>query len=663
MYRRLVLLATLLILVGLTGCSLFRDAPQAEQGHLDLTTWSWNSDGIITLNGQWSFYWNQLVAPQSFQSLSPASEKFISVPNTWSQDLSNDTLPTGTGYATYRLKIQMPPDSVPLSLRVNTASTAMRVWVNGKPVYEVGKVATSASEAIPGFNPQVVPIPFAPTLDIVVHLSNYHYRKGGLWDTFQLGSHRMVAHHWIRDYVVTFFLIGSFIIIALYHMILYLYRQNDRSPLYFSIFCLLIVIRTLSTELYIIAQFLPWAWVIKTELLSFYLCVPVFAAFTFAIFPRALPNSFVKAVTILTGIFCIIVLVFPPLWSSHTVIPFEVFAISASLYGLYRVVKAPWRQLNGIIIFLLGLSCLLITLVNDSLHANNIIFTFFAAPVGMFFFLFSQSVLLSRRFSQTANALEETNIQLEHKNQLIEETNEELSRLNHEMDAFVYRTSHDLRAPLTSLLGLIGLMRDESPSPENMAYLDLQERSIHKLDSFVREILDYSRNSQLAIAPQTIDFSLLIEETYALYTHLSQYENIDKHTEINTSAVFIGDIKRLEVVFNNLISNALRYYNPYEESPYIKIDINVDEKQALIQVQDNGLGIASEHVDHIFEMFYRASNHQDSSGLGLFLVKETIAKMQGTIRVESIVNKGTTFTIILPNHSIETGEVPPESAT
>ena len=663
MCRGFIILAILLLLAGLVGCSPPESRPQAKQGLLDLSARSWNTDKVVALNGEWNFYWKQFIPPQSFQSSPPAPDAFLQVPNTWPQDLSDNTLPTGTGYATYRLKIQLPADSIPLSLRVNTISTAMRIWVNGKSVYEVGKVATSASGAAPGFKPQVVPIAFAPTLDIVVHLSNHHYRKGGMWDTLQLGPHRAVARHWIRDYVITFFLIGSFIIMALYHIILYLYRRSDKSPLYFSIFCLLIVVRTLSTELYVIGQFLPWPGVIRAELLSFYLCVPIFAAFTRAIYPQAISGAFVRVTTIVTGIFCTIVLLLPPLWSSNTAIPFEIFAIGASLYGLYKVVKAPWHQLNGIIIFLLGLSCLLVTLVNDSLYANNIIYTFFAAPVGLFFFLFSQSALLSRRFSQMANVLEETNSQLEQKNQVIEEANEELSRLNHEMDVFVYRTSHDLRAPLTSLLGIIDLMRGESPSPENKAYLDLQERSIYKLDSFVREILDYSRNTQLALMPQFVDFSLLIDETYALYTHLPQYEKIDKRTKVSALTTFMGDNKRLEVVFNNLISNALRYYNPYEERSYIEISVDIDKKQALIQVQDNGLGIAPEHIDRIFDMFYRASNHQDSSGLGLFLVKETIAKMQGTIRVESTVNKGTTFTINLPNHLAKTKEVLAESVT
>ena len=263
-----------------------------------------------------------------------------------------------------------------------------------------------------------------------------------------------------------------------------------------------------------------------------------------------------------------------------------------------------------------------------------------------------QSALLSRRFSQTANVLEKINIHLEKKNQQIKEKNDALTKLNQEMDIFVYRTSHDLRAPLTSLLGIISLMRAQTISTEIIYYLDLQEKSIHKLDGFIREILDYSRNSRLAIEPQAVNFQKVVEETYSLYTHLPQFDKIDKRTVVNQTVPFGGDRKRLEVIFNNLISNALRYYNPYEENPYVQIEVDINEAQAIIQIKDNGLGIAPQHQERIFEMFYRASTNSEGSGLGLFLVKEAIEKIGGNVKIQSEVNKGTLFTVRLPNQTV-----------
>lgn len=652
MHQRFTFFVTILFLAGLSSCHSSPDVPQAEKGFLDLRDWSWEN-GEIAFNGEWDFYWQELIPPQSFSKGLSSDSIYTHVPSPWFHAPSQHLFSPDTGYATYHLKIHLPPDSVPLSLRINTVATAMNIWVNEDPVYQVGKVSTSAQQAISGINPDVVSIPYSPVLDIVAHISNYHYRKGGIWEPFTISTSETILRSWIREHATTFFLVGSFIIMALYHIILYLHRRSDKSSLYFSIFCLLIVLRTLSTDLYLIADILPYEWAVRTEFFSFYFCIPVFGAFLYAVYPTILPCDIVRYSFYIAAAFSAAVFTLSTLWSTYTVIPYEIFTVVASIYVFYRLIgTAQWHRLDGIAIFSLGFLCLFIALLNDLLYANYLIDTFFIAPFGLFLFLFFQSALLSRRFSRAANDLEYTNAQLEQRNHQVQERNDALNKLNQEMDVFVYRTSHDLRAPLTSLLGIIALMRNESISTEIISYLDLQERSINKLDSFIKEILDYSRNSRLAIEPQIIEFGELIEETYALYTHLPQFNRIDKQTIVSQTAPYGGDKKRMEVIFNNLLSNALRYYNPYKENPYVRIEVTIDEAQAIIEIKDNGLGIAPEHQERIFEMFYRASTKSEGSGLGLFLVKETIEKIGGNVKIQSEVNKGTLFTVHLPNQAM-----------
>ncbi len=652
MHQRFTFFVTILFLAGLSSCHSSPDVPRAEKGFLDLRDWSWEK-GEIALNGEWDFYWQELIPPQSFSKGLSSDSIYTHVPSPWFHAPSQHFFSPDTGYATYHLKIHLPPDSVPLSLRINTVATAMNIWVNEDPVYQVGKVSTSAQQAISGINPDVVSIPYSPVLDIVAHISNYHYRKGGIWEPFTISTSETILRSWIREHATTFFLVGSFIIMTLYHIILYLHRRSDKSSLYFSIFCLLIVLRTLSTDLYLIADILPYEWAVRTEFFSFYFCIPVFGAFLYAVYPTILPCDIVRYSFYIAAAFSAAVFTLSTLWSTYTVIPYEIFTVVASIYVFYRLIgTAQWHRLDGIAIFSLGFLCLFIALLNDLLYANYLIDTFFIAPFGLFLFLFFQSALLSRRFSRAANDLEYTNAQLEQRNHQVQERNDALNKLNQEMDVFVYRTSHDLRAPLTSLLGIIALMRNESISTEIISYLDLQERSINKLDSFIKEILDYSRNSRLDAEPQIVDFQTLIEDTYALYTHLPQFEKIDKQTTITQMVPFGGDKKRLEVIFNNLLSNALRYYNPYEENPFIDTKVDIDESQAVIRIQDNGLGIALEHQERIFEMFYRANTNSEGSGLGLFLVKETIEKIGGSVKIESEVNKGTLFTVHLPNQAV-----------
>ncbi|MEY3451788.1 MAG: hypothetical protein RL711_1614, partial [Bacteroidota bacterium] len=122
---------------------------------------------------------------------------------------------------------------------------------------------------------------------------------------------------------------------------------------------------------------------------------------------------------------------------------------------------------------------------------------------------------------------------------------------------------------------------------------------------------------------------------------------------INKEAEFVSDLKRIEIVFNNLISNAIKYHNIHQDFPLIKITITQNYKEAIIEISDNGIGVESNHIEHIFNMFYRASSNSNGSGLGLYIVKDAISKLKGSIDVNSEIGKGTNFRITIPNYYIQ----------
>lgn len=233
--------------------------------------------------------------------------------------------------------------------------------------------------------------------------------------------------------------------------------------------------------------------------------------------------------------------------------------------------------------------------------------------------------------------------------QLLEQ-NAELLKINKELDRFVYSASHDLRAPLMSVLGLINIAKLEAKERINLEYLDLMTKSINKLDYFVQDIIDYSRNSRLDLKSEEIDLQNLAREIFEELHYLEDADKIKKEVQCNQESLFFNDLNRIKVVLNNIVSNAIRYSNFSKRNPFIKISINITLKEATILVRDNGQGIAPEHINKIFDMFYRASEHNVGSGLGLYIVKETIQKLGGTITVDSKVRKGTTFAIVLPNY-------------
>lgn len=229
----------------------------------------------------------------------------------------------------------------------------------------------------------------------------------------------------------------------------------------------------------------------------------------------------------------------------------------------------------------------------------------------------------------------------------IEKRNAELRKLNEELDRFVYSTSHDLRAPLASIMGLINLSRLEKENKDQ--YIDLIEKSVTKLDQFIGEITDYSRNARLELDPKEIQFEILVGTILDDLKFLDEHNRISKSIEIKGTGAFRTDELRLTIVLNNLISNALKYHNPTASSPFVKISIEHSAQEAVITVSDNGIGISEHHVPSIFKMFYRGSDRSRGSGLGLYIVKETVDKLKGVITVSSVLHKGSTFTVRIPS--------------
>jgi signal transduction histidine kinase len=229
--------------------------------------------------------------------------------------------------------------------------------------------------------------------------------------------------------------------------------------------------------------------------------------------------------------------------------------------------------------------------------------------------------------------------------------NVELLKTNQELDNFVYSVSHDLRAPISSVLGLITISKLEDDPIQLQYYETLKERSLLKLDSFIKDILDYSRNSRVEIIPQKINWKNYLLQLLQEFEYLPEAENIDIDVFIEQNEDFYTDLYRVTIIFNNLISNAFRYSDIYKEKSFLKITGEVYKEKACIVIEDNGIGISEEHQQKIFDMFYRASADSKGSGLGLYILKETLEKINGTIRVTSEIGKGTSFYVEIPNLS------------
>lgn len=236
----------------------------------------------------------------------------------------------------------------------------------------------------------------------------------------------------------------------------------------------------------------------------------------------------------------------------------------------------------------------------------------------------------------------------EHEERL-QKNNEELRKTNTELDHFVYSTSHNLRAPLTSVMGIIDILREVKSEEEKEQFIDLIRKSIYKLDETIQEINDYSKNSRVEVQKVPIDFRQMINNIAESLSFMENARKMILDLTVPEQLEFYSDLGRLKIIFNNLLSNAIKYTNPVEESPFISVSVASIEKGVSIQIKDNGIGIKKEYLDKIFDMFFRATNRSSGSGLGLYIVKEAVEKLGGNISVKSVPGEGTDFKIQLPN--------------
>lgn len=235
-----------------------------------------------------------------------------------------------------------------------------------------------------------------------------------------------------------------------------------------------------------------------------------------------------------------------------------------------------------------------------------------------------------------------------HAERITQAKNAQLRKANAELDRFVYSASHDLRAPLSSLLGLIELARKTDNKEELENYLSMMKGRIHHLDDFIKEIIDYSRNERLEVVRKPVNLHQLVEETTVNIKHLEGADQIDIQNEVPKNMVLPSDAMRLKIVLNNLMNNAIKYHDHNKESKYIRISVASTIHGTNFSVCDNGMGISPEHHDKVFNMFYRASDKSKGSGLGLYIVKESLGQLGGSVTLKSALGEGSTFTVVLP---------------
>jgi two-component system sensor histidine kinase/response regulator len=225
----------------------------------------------------------------------------------------------------------------------------------------------------------------------------------------------------------------------------------------------------------------------------------------------------------------------------------------------------------------------------------------------------------------------------------------ELERANDELNRFVYSTSHDLRSPLANILGILNVAKLQQPFDDPNNYYGMIESCVNKMDVFIHKIIEYYKGIRVDNVNEVIDFTSVLNESIELCN--MQNPQIVFEVNVDQALAFRSDGFRLSLILNNLISNAVKYQREDEKNPKVAITVKVSEIEAVVNIEDNGVGIIDEHLNKIFQIFFRSTDYRNGLGIGLYIVKEALTRIGGDITVKSDFGKGTKFTLTVPNQT------------
>jgi two-component system, sensor histidine kinase ChiS len=632
--------------------------PRAAKGIIDLSNFDFNRGGIVKLDGEWEFYWGKLLTHGDFlQTQPPEKSGFMTIPAAWNGYSVDGKKLDGNGFATYRLTVLLSGKTSTLGFRLLDMRTSYSLFADGEKIAFNGTVGTSRAVSTPQYLPMLAI--FTPTRDrieIILQVSNFSHAKGGAFHSIYLGNRNDIHSTQDRNLAFQIFMLGSLLIMAFYHMGMFLLRRNDKSSLYLGVFCLIISIRPLVTGEYYLIQLVPvfnWEMMLKLEYLTLYLGLPVFAMFMNSLFPHEFTNKIIRPIQITGGIFSIVVIAAPAAIYSKTILVYETITLLASAFSVYAIILSYKRKREGSKIFMAGVLILFITVVNEILYDNMIVDTGNFFPFGLFMFVLSQAFLISMRFSKAFDNIEVLSGELERKNL-------QLENINRLKDEFLANTSHELRTPLNGIIGMAESLIDGAAGklPEKInSSLGMIISSGRRLSNLINDLLDFSKlkNKDITLKLKAVDIKTLTDVAIDLTDHLKENKKIDVINSIPADIPLItADEDRMQQILINLIGNAIKFTESgkVEVSAQVLVGENPDYSLLEVSVTDTGIGIPEEKIPMIFQPFEQAdgsiSRNFGGTGIGLSITKDLLRLHAGYIEVESEPGKGSSFIFRIP---------------
>ncbi len=626
-----------LILLTILFASRSTLGQQAVNGVIDLSNVDLTNNAVA-LNGEWEFYWNKLL---THDSVKHQQKDFYQFPKLWNNGVTRNEIElTSEGYATYRLKVVLPPKTPQLALSIGEFYNSYRLFYNGFEFEKNGVVGTSKETSVPDWLPKTVTIGrFSDTLVFVLQVSNFRHTKGGCREPILIGDKKILTAQRDFDFSYDFLLSGSLIMGGLFFLGLFMFGQHEKSVLFFALFCLTFSYRMIGSGEYAIhALFpnMPWELIIRIEYLALFIPCGIFTIYSHLLYPEDSKKYVLIGFSSVSGIFSLLALLAPTNFFTKLVEPYFVLVITGIFYLIYVYWLAYKRNRTGAqyafastgIVFIVAVY--LISVYLTPVQENT-----FLTFIGFILFFFFQSLILSYRFAHSLKGAKDAA--------------EAASKAKTD---FLSTISHEIRTPLNAVVGISHFLINENPRYDQKESLESLQFSAEHLTALINDILDYNKLESGAIEFEFTEVNLksLSQKIIKAHSALAKEKGLSLSFEMDEDIhpVVIADQTRIYQVLNNLINNALKF----TQKGYVKLKCDLlssdDEVQRIrTEVLDSGIGIPYNKQKVIFERFTQAGSSTTrefgGTGLGLAIIKRILNMVGSEIYVKSEPGSGTIF--------------------
>lgn len=423
-----------------------KEVPQCVDGVLDLSEWSFEKDGIVQLDGNWSFYFNQLLSHEDFINGVEKQPVAIQLPSTTKSMEAMKPFKENEFYGTLRLVIKLPKNTQTYGLMSDIVLTSYRLYINGMYYDEVGTVGTKEVES-KAYYKKIVSYfqPSSNEVELIYHTSDFTAGDctivaptlglaSQISDATQIGMGRDL------------FLFGMLLIMGIYHFGLYFMRTKNRAPLYFGIFCILFALRMLLVGERFLPSHLRLNFMIygKSAYISVFIGFSALCGFLYHTLEGLFAKWFIKW-NLCFGIVCsICILCLPYRYLDLVLNIYAVFGFSSLFYALFCLIKGVLKQYSYALTVFLGFAFLGVTFFNDYFYQIRMTNTPSLIPLGIAVFTFSQAYTLSARFSSAFTQAE----QLSAENISIMS---ELKLVNSNLESLVQERTKELQVALDEM--------------------------------------------------------------------------------------------------------------------------------------------------------------------------------------------------------------------